>query len=91
MRFSTWKVRGLYSLHSLTTAARELSMNKLDLLCVQRVGWYKGVTVSADNYIFSTGKEIKINNWEQIVSYTTDYCQQLRQQSLSVTGCHIYE
>jgi hypothetical protein len=47
MRFSTWKVRNLYSLDSLTTVARELSRYKLDLLCVQEeVRWYKGVAVS---------------------------------------------
>ena len=56
MRFSTWKIRSLYSLDSITTVARELSRYKLNLLCVQEVGWYKGVTVSAGNYILSTEK-----------------------------------
>jgi hypothetical protein len=32
-------------------------------------------------FYFFNGKGIEIMNWEQIVSYTTYYCQQLRQQS----------
>ena len=35
-------------------------------------------------------EETKIIDWEQDFLYTTEYCQQLREQSLSVLGCHIY-
>ena len=42
LRFGTWKVRSLYKSGSLTTVARELARNKLDLMGVQEVSWDKG-------------------------------------------------
>ena len=42
VRFSTWNVRSLCRLGSLTTVARELAMYKLDLLCAQEVSWDNG-------------------------------------------------
>ena len=42
MRFGTWNVRRLYRAGSLTTAARELTENKLDLVGVQEVMWERG-------------------------------------------------
>jgi exonuclease III len=50
--FGTWNVRSLYRSGSLTTVARELARNKLDLVAVQEVSWEKGSTVRAGDYIF---------------------------------------
>jgi len=71
MRFGTWNARRLYRAGSLTTAARELTRYKLDLVGVQEVRWDKGYTVRAGDYIFFYGKETKIINWERDFSYTT--------------------
>jgi len=38
MKFGTWKVRILYTAGSLTAAARELAICKLNLVGVQEVG-----------------------------------------------------
>jgi len=43
MRFGTWKVRGLYRAGSLTAAARELAIYKLDIVGVQEVRWDKRI------------------------------------------------
>jgi len=56
MRFSTWNVRGLYRLGSLTAVATELGRCKLDLVGVQEVRWDKGDTVRAEDYNFFYGK-----------------------------------
>ena len=56
VRFGTWNVRSLYWAGSLTAAARELAIYKLDLLGVQEVRWDKGGTVSAGDYNFLYGK-----------------------------------
>ena len=46
---------------------RELGRYKLDVVGVQEVRWDKGGTVvSAGDYEFFTGKEMKIINWEQV-------------------------
>ena len=42
MRFGKWNVRSLYCSGSLTTAARELARNVLDLVGVKEVRWDKG-------------------------------------------------
>jgi hypothetical protein len=42
MRFGTWNVRCLYTAGSLKTVARELRMNKLDLVGEEEVRWKKG-------------------------------------------------
>jgi len=42
MRFGMWNVRSLYWSGSLTTAARELARNVLDLVGVKEVRWDKG-------------------------------------------------
>jgi exonuclease III len=52
MRFSTWNVRSLYRLGSLTAAAIELARYKLDLVGVQEVRWDKGSRVTAGEYNF---------------------------------------
>ena len=41
---------------SLTTVARELARNKLDLVGVHKVRWDKWGTVRAGDYIFFYGK-----------------------------------
>jgi hypothetical protein len=51
MRFGTWNVGSLYRAGSLTAAARELAIYKLDLVGVQ-VGGTKGSTVTAGDYNF---------------------------------------
>ena len=56
MRFDTWNVRSLYRAGSLTTAARELTRYKLDLVGVQEVRWDKVSIERAGNYIFLYGK-----------------------------------
>ena len=43
MRFGKWHFRSLYRAGSLTTAARELTKYKLDLVRVQEVKWDKWV------------------------------------------------
>jgi hypothetical protein len=40
--------------------------------------------------IFHVEEEMKIISWEQDFLYTTEYCQQLREQNLLVLGYHIY-
>ena len=45
MRFSTWNMKRLYKLGSITTVARELQRYKLDLDGVKEVRWDKGDTV----------------------------------------------
>ena len=61
MKFITWNVRGLYRSGSLTTATRELTRYKLDLLGVQEVRWDKGGTVRAGDYVFCNGKGNEIH------------------------------
>jgi len=56
MRFGTWNVRSMYRAGSLTAAARELAICKLDLVGVQEVRWDKGGMVSAGDYNFFYGK-----------------------------------
>jgi hypothetical protein len=56
MRFCIWNVRNLNRSGSLTTVARELAKYKLDLVDMQEVGWDKGGTVRAGDYIFFYGK-----------------------------------
>ena len=55
MRFGTWNVRSLYRAGSLTAAARELAIYKLDLVGVQEVRWDREGTVRARGYNFSYG------------------------------------
>jgi len=45
MRFGSMKLSSLCKSSSLMTVARELARNKLDLVGVQEVRWYKGGTV----------------------------------------------
>jgi hypothetical protein len=56
MRFGTWKLRSLYWIGSLRTAARELGKYKLHLVGVQEVRWDKGGTEQAEDYIFFNGQ-----------------------------------
>ena len=60
MKIGTWKVRSLYRAGSLKAAARELVRYKLDVVGVQGI------------MIFSTGKEMKITNWERVFLYTVE-------------------
>jgi hypothetical protein len=46
---------------------------------VQKVRWEKWGTVRAEDYNFSTDKEMKIINWEQEFLYTTELYQQLKE------------
>jgi hypothetical protein len=62
MRFGTWNVRSLYRAGLLTAAARELARNNYKLVGVQKVRWEKWGTVRAEDYNFSTDKEMKIIN-----------------------------
>ena len=71
MRFGTWNVGSRCRAGSLAAAARELTRYKIDLVGVQDVRWDKGGTVSAGDYNFSTEKEMKIMNLEQVFLYNT--------------------
>jgi len=55
MRFGTWSVRSQCRAGSLTAAARELEVYKLDLVGVQEVRWDKEGTVRAGDYNFFYG------------------------------------
>ena len=70
MKIGTWNVWSFYRAESLKAAARELVRYKLDVMGVQEVRWDKGGTVRAGDYDFSTGKEMKIINWEEVFMYT---------------------
>ena len=71
MKIGTWKVRSLYRAGSLKGAAGELGRYKLDVVGVQ-VRWDKGGTVRARIMISSTGKEMKIINWEHVFLYALE-------------------
>ena len=68
LKIGTSNVRSFYRARSFKAAARELERYKLDVVGVQKVRWDKGGTIRAGGYDFSTGKEMKIINWEQ------DFC-----------------
>ena len=59
MRFGTWNVRSLYRTGSLTTAASELAIYKLDIVGVQEVRWDKENTVRAGGFYFFVWKRNK--------------------------------
>ena len=65
-------------LGSLTTVARELSRYKLHLVGVQE-RLDKGDKVTAWDIFFFMEKEMKTINWEQVLLYTTEQYQQLRE------------
>jgi hypothetical protein len=48
-RFGTWNVQSLNRAGYPTTVARGLVRFRLDLVCVQEVGWEKRETVLADD------------------------------------------
>jgi hypothetical protein len=52
MRFCIWNIRTVYRLGSPTTVAGELARYELDLMDIQEIGWDKGATVRAGDYIF---------------------------------------
>jgi hypothetical protein len=56
MRFRMWNVRSMYRATLLMTVAEEISKEKLDLVGVQEVRWYRGGTEPAGEYIFFYGK-----------------------------------
>jgi hypothetical protein len=72
MRFGTWNIRSLHRVGSLTTAARELARNQLDLVGAQEVRWDKGGTVRARDYKFFSMEKEKIINGELDFLYTTE-------------------
>ena len=88
MRFCTWNVKSLYRSGSHSTVARDLETYKLDLVSVPDIRRDTRGTVRTWDYIFY-GKGNEIVNWEQDFLYATEKHQQLRQQSLIVTGHHI--
>jgi hypothetical protein len=51
MTFGIWNVRSLCKIGSLTTVARELRKYKLDLVCVEEVGWEKGSTERGEDRV----------------------------------------
>jgi len=57
---------------------------------VQEVRWDTGGTIRAGDFIVFYVKGNKTINWEQDFLYITKQYHPLRQQSLLVTGCHIY-
>ena len=81
MRFGTWKVRSLYRVCSLTTAARELARYKLDLVGVREVRWNKGGMVRAGDYNFFYGKGNEIHQLGK------DFCT--GQNSISSYECRV--
>ena len=68
----TGNVRRIYRAGSLTAAAMELAMYKLDLVLEQEVRWGKVDTVRAGDYNFFMEKEMKIISWEQDFLYTKE-------------------
>ena len=61
MKIGIWNVRSLYRAGSFKAAVRELGRYKLDVVGVQ-VRWDKGGTVTAGDYDFVYGKDMKIIN-----------------------------
>jgi len=70
-RFGTWNVGSLCRAGSLTTAARELSRYKLDLVGVQEVRWDKGGTIRAGNCFF-LWKRKQQSSIRNRIFYTTE-------------------
>ena len=52
MKLRTWTVRSLYRPSSLTNAARELAIYKLNLVSVQEDMWDNVGTVRAEDFNF---------------------------------------
>jgi hypothetical protein len=57
MRFGTWNVRSLYRSGSLTTVARELARNKLDLVGLHKVRWDKWGKSRGLYFFYGKGNE----------------------------------
>jgi hypothetical protein len=77
MSFGILYVRSLHRAKSLSTVARELAMNKLDLLDIQEVKCDNGTTVRAGDLIFFYGKGNE-NNQLETGLYITETYRQLR-------------
>ena len=83
-------MRSLYRSGLFTTEARELATYKLDLVCVLEFRWDKGGTVKTDDYKFIYVKRNQNLQLETEFLYTTEYHQQLRQQSITDrTSCRV--
>jgi hypothetical protein len=61
MKFITWNVRSLYRSGSLSTATREFTRYKLNLVVIQVVRWDKGGVVRVGDYVFYSGKGNEIH------------------------------
>jgi exonuclease III len=90
MRFGTSNVRSLYRAGSLTTAARELTRYKLDLVGVQEIRWEKMDTVRAEDYNIFYGKGNENHQFGTGFLYTTEYYHQLIEKNLLVIGYYIH-
>jgi exonuclease III len=78
MRFGTWNVRSLYRARSLTTAEKEISKYKLDLVGVQEVRWGGGGTEPAGEYTFVCGRTTQNHELGTGFSYIRESYHQLR-------------
>jgi exonuclease III len=88
MRFGTWNVRSMYRAGSLKAVAEEISKCKLDLVGVQEVRWDGGSTEPAGEYTLFYGKGNENHELSTVSWYIRESYQQLKGQSLLVTGYH---
>ena len=82
--------RSLYRSDSLTTVARELVRNKLNFVGEQGLRQNKRGTVRAGEYILFYGKRNENYQFGKEILRTTNQCQQLREENVSVIKCHIW-
>jgi hypothetical protein len=79
MSFGIWNVSGLEKAGSLTAAARDLAMCKLDLMGLQEVMWDLRDTVRAGNYNVFYKKGYENRKLGTGLLCTTEWYQQLRE------------
>jgi hypothetical protein len=87
MGFGTWNM-SLYRVSPLVTVLRELSKYELDLVGVQEVRWEGDGTAPVGEYTFVYGKGNENHELGTVsfLLYIRESHQQLRGQSLLVTG-----